>query len=975
VTAIAGGYLLPPRSSCVIDAELFTAEVDEATALRDRGLAGESWDRFERALGRWTAEPLAEDRYADWAQPYRRHLQQAHLRALEGSAAAALALGNAVLALQRAEQAVATEPLRESAHLLRLEALAAAGNPAAAAEAFAAFRRQLAEEMGLDPSPRAQALHQRLLRGEVRQPASPASSPTGRSPAAGAPPDLPFVGRDRELALVLRTVARSGVAVVEGVSGAGKSRLLAEVGRGAGLPVVSARAFLAERDEAWGLARHLLRDLLALDVSAGRNLPERMAFALADVVPELEEVRRIPSLSIEPDSRRALAMEAALRLTGAALGRGVLLLDDLQWADASSLALVDRLRFRLPDVGLVLAFRPEEVGAHDPLHALVDRVADSAGAVRLRVGPLDAAALRRIADDAVAEALAVHTDRTPMAVLEVVRALARQGVLARRDDGRWASAVPDAARRVPDAGRAGQRRAIQVRATAQPPRARDVLGLLALLGRETPARVLADALGTGQREVLADLDRLAQAGLVRLGGRGWAPAHDLIGESVAADMEAPTRGRLHEALARALSADDADAAEVARHLAGAGDVEEAARLFAAAARNRLERYADEEARQLATTGLALGVRAPLQAELLEARAEGRARSGDLAGAGEDLRSALRSGIPRPDRARLLARHARLAAGAEDLAHAAELVRLALTETCGDPRATAAALYAGSIIDMNTDRPERARQRSDEALRLFEQVGDARGVADILDARAMAVFLDGRNHEAAAAFDRVARLFLDAGDLLRVVTPRSTRGHCLVFMGRPQEALGESEQAVDLARTLGWSEGISYALWHRSEALSAVGRVEEALADAGEAVDVAERLGHRSWVVAGHRALGVALQAAGRLSAAEQAFCRALELARHWPLFGSWACARIALIRVARGDLAGAAPYVARALAEGPPLAHYEARLAAAELAAARHDGDAPLLARNALVRAQEGGHLVAVPRLTELARAVPGRAS
>jgi tetratricopeptide (TPR) repeat protein len=490
--------------------------------------------------------------------------------------------------------------------------------------------------------------------------------------------------------------------------------------------------------------------------------------------------------------------------------------------------------------------------------------------------------------------------------------------------------------------------------------------LLALLGRETAARTLADAVGRGQPEVGAQLDRLARAGLVRLGDRGWASAHDMVADSVVAALEPTAAGRLHALLARTLAGEDADRAEVARHLAGAGDRDPAAAAFAAAARDRLQRYADREAAELAGAGLALEPAAAVRGDLLEVRAEARARSGDLAGAGEDLTEALRTGVAGPARARLLARHARLAAGAEDLAHAAELVRLALTETTDDPRVRAAALYAGAIIDMNIDQQERARQRSDEALRLFEEAGDSRGVADILDARAMATFLEGRNAAALAEFDRVARLFADAGDLLRVVTPRSTRGHGLVFLGEPEQALADTEQAVELARSLGYAEGAGYALWHRSEALSALGRTRESIADAREAMAIAEQLGHRSWVVAAHRALGIALQSAGDLQPAEEAFCRGLALATHWPLFVSWSCARIALVRLAGGNVEAAEPYVSRALAEGPPLAHFEARWAHAELAAARGLPDAGEVARDALRRAVDGGHLVAVPRLTEL---------
>lgn len=964
VKASAGGYLMPVTESCVVDSERFLAEVDEGARLLACGKRQLALRTWQAALARWNGEPLAEDLYADWAQPYRRLLHQQRLVALEGAATAALETGSPLVALPLAEQAVSADPLRESANLLRVRALAAAGDPAGAAQAFSAFRRTLAEDTGLEPSPAARDLHQRLLRGELTSP------PAGYRPRPAHPDvavdDVPFVGRDRELATVLEHIAGSDathIIVLAGVSGAGKTRLLAEVATRAGRPVLRVRAYRAERDEAWSFARHLLTEVLAMDVANADALPARMLFALADLLPELEDIRPVPSLTLEPESRRALVVEGALRLLGSCGPQPVLLADDVQWVDASSMSLLARIGERLADVRMVLAYRPDEIGEESPLQAMLDELRH----VRLGVGPLPADAIAGlVADRDLAAALTEHTDRTPMAVLEVVRTLGRRGLVTRRDDRRWSASGPDAAGLALDLARAGQRRAVTRRAAGQLGHARELLRMLALLGRSTPARVLADALGVAQPVVLGGLDELAKAGLARLDDRGWATAHDMVAETIIDGLRPATRGALHGILARALAADDADRAEVARHLAGAGDTDAAAQAYAAAAEQALERFANAEARRLATAGLAQEPKAALRATLLETRAEAHARSGNLTAAADDLRNALRAGVTRPVRARLLARHARLATGTEDLVHAGELVQLALAETAGEPQARATALYAGAIIDMNTDRPDRAQRRWDEALVLFEQVGNTRGVADILDARAMATCLGGRNREAIAQFGRVAQLFTDAGDLFRVVTPRSTRGHGLVFLGEPVAALAETERALDLARSLDYPDGVTYALWHRSEALSTLGRADEAEASAREAIEVAQRLHHRSWTASAHRALGIALQARGQLTRAEEAFGRSLELAEHWPLFASWACARIGLVRIARGDLDGAATYVSRALAQGPPLAHYEGRLARAELVHARSEPGATDIVRDALTRAKAGGHLVDAARLAEL---------
>ncbi len=75
-----------------------------------------------------------------------------------------------------------------------------------------------------------------------------------------------------------------------GPAGVGKSRLVAEALRGSTLPVITARAFPAERAEAWGLARSLLSEALAADAGVADALPARVRDALAWLLPELADV-------------------------------------------------------------------------------------------------------------------------------------------------------------------------------------------------------------------------------------------------------------------------------------------------------------------------------------------------------------------------------------------------------------------------------------------------------------------------------------------------------------------------------------------------------------------------------------------------------------------------------------------------------------------------------------------------------------
>ncbi len=942
------GYSFAGGAGCRVDAEEFLAAVAQSKDhLHDADFAA-ALAVLGPAIDRWGGEPLPEDAFEDWARDHRAMLARAYLQALEDGARAALAVGDAGRAVALAEAAAARDPLREAAHALLAEAQVGSGDVVGALRTIDGLRQRLRDETGLQPSAAILGLERRIQRGtpgpvEIRLEAErPARSSFG---------GLRFVGRKTELAALLGAIGQAppGVVVVAGPAGAGKSRLLQEAASRSAHPVISVRAFQAERNEPWSLARTLLREALSLDLAAAEVLAERTAVALADLLPELGDIRPLTATTIDPESRRALALEGAVRLLSSVAAEGLLLaVDDLQWADPTSLLLLGVIGRRISGAALALSYRSSEVEPDGLLPALLDDLGAVRSVIDVGLGPLSPATLGELlTDPGLAESLARHTDRTPLAVSEVIRRLDDDGAIASDSGGRWRSLRPDVIELAEAIAREGQRRAIERRAARRLPGERETLALLALVGREVPARLLAEARNRQEALVLDELDALTRAGLVRLGDSGWATAHDLIAESVASALAREDRGRLHHHVARALTAADEDPAEVARHLAEAGDPAAAAEAFAAAAVRRLERYAADETATLSDAGLALQPVGAVRVRLLEHRAEARNMQGDGAGARQDLRCALEEQAAGPERSRLLVKLAILSVS-QDADEATALAEVAIAEAGTDVRARANALVSAGFAVGASDRTAEARYFIDEARALFEDLGDRRGLASTADAQANWLFVRGQLAEAVPLYQRAARLYRDNGQLAKAGWPMLVEAMALNTLGRHEAARTRCGEALELERALGQVEGQAACLAALADITMSGGDVDETRRQLPDVLSLCRAAGNLEFV-------SYALILAGRVAlvdgdpeAAETALREALEAATGLPLWQAQAAAHLADLYLARKDFDAAEALAGKACAARVGSGPVEGLILLAELAFARGDPGAERLAHQAL---------------------------
>ncbi len=985
-----GGYALAGGDRCWVDAEAFLAAVAEGrTRLAGRHpRAALAW--FGSALEIWRGEPLAEDAYAQWAQQDRSVLLSALFDALEGAAAAALRAGDPAEAATRAGQALAADPVRESAMMLLAEARAAGGDRAGALAAFDAFGRRLARDTGLDPSPAAREIRQRILlsepppSGDAHVPASTRSGPILDCPTVPGP----FTGRAGECAAILAAARGQGpqVIVITGRAGVGKSRLLAEAARMAPGPVLAVPARAPDRDQAGSLARRLLAlaselagaetessspDAPACDPPAAA--PPTLAAVLDALVAALAALtppRPVTSQVRCRSGSSRLDGEAARSAPGAVPLTCLLVVDDLHWADEASLGLIGLLLRRHRGVGLAAARRPG--GQPDGFSAAEAFGLPDGHAGQITLGPPADGAIQDLLDGpGLARAVLEQARAGPLAATEIIAALAGRGEIHRDDCGRWRPCGP-AGNHSSGAVAAAVHDGAVARLARLTAGQRELLLLLAVVGRPASATLLAEAAGQDPCEVVDGLAELAGAGMTSAGPEGWGVAHEVFSRAIEDIAGSAGMLRSHTLLGHALHAGEADPGEVAAHLLAGGDRLAAANTCATAAARLLEQARDDEAVRLAETGLSLVRGGRTRGLLLAVRGEVCHRRGRLAEARADLNAALRILDDAGDRSRLLAQLALLEARAAGVTQGDELAGLAITEAGQRASVLGQALAAGAIIDLAAGNLGRAAGRAGRAARLLDREGDLPGAAWLLYQRAMASFFGGRLAEAAGQLGRLAELPVISGETHRLWSPRATRGHALALLGQGEAGLAEIDEELARARAAGHLTIEAECLWHRGEALAFLGRADEATATARQALAIAVRIGHAEWTAASLRGLGVAWEAAGRLDRAASALRRSLRAAAGEPVFAAWAQGRLGACLARQGRPQDAVVHVYAAMRRGTPLTRHEARWASAEWLAARGENAAcHAAAASALKSARDGGYLVLVPRLAELAGALP----
>ena len=430
----------------------------------------------------------------------------------------------------------------------------------------------------------------------------------------------PFIGRVAELSVVLDAIgtagstARGALVLVHGEPGIGKTRLIIEATEAA-VEHSTAVAVGGCEPAATGVPFHVFREVLinlASQDGVGtvfkqvlEKEPEvlRIAPELAHGDTHVDASRRINPLA-EP-FRLFEGVASLLREVADASSGGLLVcIEDLHWADESSLAVLRHLARRLEQSRVTLLVTYRDVDAANEV-----TVAETIGALlratttrSLALGSWDreelreylAAVVRPFPPPAVTDAVLARTEGNPFFVRGLVQELQRDGRLL-NESGAWNTNLQFEEGELPGDARILTAQVLRHASVA----CREALLVAAIQGHGFEFSLLPELSGLSQSVLVSALDEATRLGLIGPDAQDMQFTHELVRQAVLSSVSAPRRQQLHLRTAQAMQATGGySSARIVLHLHLAGplaDAKETCEIAIVAGKDALAALAYDEA--------------------------------------------------------------------------------------------------------------------------------------------------------------------------------------------------------------------------------------------------------------------------------------------------------------------------------------------------------------------------------------------
>jgi DNA-binding SARP family transcriptional activator/tetratricopeptide (TPR) repeat protein len=836
------GAIGASRLAMWLDPSKVEVDVQQFRAMVEQG-------KDEDAVGLYRG-PLFEgidlrgaDRFEEWLQSERHLFEIGYLEALRRLVAAGQDRGDAKSVLHWTRRALQCEPLAEDFYIRAMEAAEALHDRAAVLSIYRQLETVLRDELGVVPATEARALARRAAEaGDSKSPTM--SAPTGNVSRL-------YIGHEHEQAVLRECIRQASagtgcVAYVHGPAGAGKTRLV--------------HAALGDRRTIWCRAQRPVSTVPFYPIATGlREYLSRWGVPAVDdlwlreaaqVCPELSRGTPNPSLGAPEDKVRLLEGLSVTLNKGAGQG-GVLIFDDVQWADADTIAVLEDLVRRLPRLPLVITVIARS--DHDlEANGVADVITASSRAGQLTDIPLGELSRSQVhtlikssMDDRASRVSAAWIEEFAGLVYEVLGGNPFYALECARlalDGSEQPPSEPH------DAVKSGVRDVVGTRLAALPPRLRQLAEAAATAGEPIVPDTLARMLDIGPWELADRLDSLVSRRVMIARPGGLRFAHDLVAEVIYEGLPSAKRLLLHGRAAQALTsanAMDLDevSGQIAAHLEAAGRQQEAIPHHERAAEAARRRHAHQMAIHHYQRLRTLTPRGQQTALLL--------RLGELLSYGTS------------GEAEAMFREALQTAGMSGDGHAQARCYLAL----------------GVLLRRRVDLTG-SRQALTEALRRFEVYGDAEGAEQALEALTYAYIQQGELAAAAASAGRAAELARETGRFPNLGRATLSQGIAYLYGGEHARALRCFESARGVARETTDDLAEAEALRYLSAAYGIDGQLgtpDQAWLAAEKAIEICARIGHRTGLARAADGAGGAYLSNGEWSRALECYVAALHL--------------------------------------------------------------------------------------------------
>jgi DNA-binding SARP family transcriptional activator len=466
-------------------------------------------------------------------------------------------------ALESIRRALAFNPFQEDAQRDAMRLLYLNGDRAGVIQHYESLCKLLDEEMGMPPMPETRALYDSIINDTFAPVTSETRERVQIINLSADKPLLPLLGRDGELEMLKSQLVSGKLIVVEGEPGIGKTRLVAELIGSQTREQESAfvlQGISYELEQ--GLPYQPIVDALRklLNYPNGKTLVERLNLEpvwLAELSHLLPELLTQVSAPTQPADERRLweALHQFIRAL-TQYGEVWLFLDDLHWADASTLAWLGYLvrRMASPLLHLVATSRPLEV--HTDLIKLLQALKREDRLVHLQLSVLPevvmqqmAAALSQQHNKQLSGWLIKNAEGNPFFITELIRYARGSGLL--KQDGSLNLGLLDLSPTLP----ATIQNLIQSRLLKLSENAQQTLYIAAIIGRRFDFELVRQAGALPEAETLDAVDELQAAHLINpLPNEQFTFDHSLTMEVVLADINETRRRSLHRRVAEALEA-------------------------------------------------------------------------------------------------------------------------------------------------------------------------------------------------------------------------------------------------------------------------------------------------------------------------------------------------------------------------------------------------------------------------------------